>query len=549
MSKKLSFDNDAMSQLYKGVETLSKAVRVTLGPKGRTVLIHKYHGSPDATKDGVTVAKEVELKNPIQNMAARSVKEAANNTVELAGDGTTTTTVLTEAILRNAISYLTKPNNSFFDRIHKRVSPSTFVPIKEGSNSMDIKRGIDIGCEIVYDQLLKYSIPVETDKDIFNVARISGNNEEEIGDLILRAVQLVGRDGIILTENSVDSNSHVKLVEGISIDRGLLSPDFATTEGKSKAEYEDALVLLYNGTLTSVQELIRSVEIAFGSERALVIIADDFDLNVIKFLTTNKKQANAKVIPIKAPGMGSQKYEKLKDLAALTGCKTLDLSTLTKLNISDFGTIKKVIVTKNETTMKVDPSYKELVDNRIIELESELKQCDLDSMKDKIKTRIAQLRGKLAIIQLGARTESELREKRDRLDDAIAATKSAIEEGIIPGSGLTLLRISEDVRYNKFSDNIHIHNGVMAVLDAIKEPAIAILQNAGLDANEIIKTILKSPNRNFGFDSLNEQYYDLLKLGIIDPVKVTRTALKNASSISGVLLTTGCVIYIDEDND
>lgn len=549
MSKKLSFDNEAMSQLYSGVESLSKAVKVTLGPKGRTVLISNHWGSPDATKDGVTVAKSVELDNPIANMAARSVKEAANNTVELAGDGTTTTTVLTEAIFRNAISYLTKPNTGFFNLVKKKLFPSNFVQIKEGSNSMDLKRGIDLGCELVTQELIKYSRPVLAQKDIFDVARISGNNEDEIGDLISGSIKLVGRDGIIITEESDDSLSKIKLVEGISIDRGLLSPNFATEEGSSKVTYEDALVLLHNGTFNGVQELIRSVEISLQSERPLVIIADDFDLNVIKFLSLNKEKNGVRVLPIKAPGMGNQKFERLKDLAALTGCQTLELPTLSKVNISELGRVEKIICTKNETTIKIDTSFKHLVDVRIEELEAELKDCEIESMKDKISTRLAQLKGKLAIIQLGARTESELKEKRDRLDDAISATKSAIQEGIIPGSGLTLLKISQKLKKYQHSDNVHIQNGVMSVLDAIMEPAIAILQNAGLNVNEIISNILRSDLPNYGYDSFVERYGDLIDYGIIDPVKVTRIALKNASSIAGVLLTTGCVISNKPDND
>lgn len=547
MSKKLSFDSEAMGHLYNGVSSLARAVKVTLGPKGRTVLISNEWNSPDPTKDGITVAKAVDLKHPIEAMAATLVREAANKTLEEAGDGTTSTTVLTEAIFKNAISYLTSDEESIFQQLKNMFSKNT-IKIKVGSNSMDLKRGIDKGCELVIKELILQSKPVKTNEDIFNVARISGNNEEEIGHLISKAVKLVGNDGVILTEESPDSTSFVKLVEGISIDRGLLSPDFSTDESRSKATFGEPLVLLFNGTLNSVQDLIRPLEIAHNSERPLLIVAEDYDTNVIKFLVKNKEAAGVKVVAIKAPGMGSQKYERLKDLAAITNCNTLNLDNFNKVTIEDFGSASKVIVTKNETTLTTNGNSQELVLARIKELDQEISSCELDSMKDKLETRKAQLKGKLAIINLGARTESELKEKRDRLDDAVAATKSAIQEGIVAGSGLTLLRISKRLKGKTYSQNIHIQNGINAVLDAITVPAVAILENAGLDVNTIIKNILKSDELNYGFDSFKEEYTDLIKSGIIDPVKVTRLSLQNAGSISGVLLTTGCVISKEINN-
>lgn len=545
MSKKVSFDKDHMlDDIHTGIAILAQAVRVTLGPKGRNVLLHREFGSPHVTKDGVSVAKEVGSDNPIRQMSMDLVKEAAEKTLELAGDGTSSTTVLTEAIFSAARRYLTKPDDSILYQLGNMFFPSRYPILIPGINAMDIKRGIDIASKIVIGKLKEKAIPIKSNKEIFNVAKISGNNDPVIGELISEAVEKVGHTGIIQTEDSLTNESSVKLVTGFQFDRGILNKNFAT-EGESLAEYENPQFFLAPNKISSVQEILRALEIVAQDQSPLVIIADDFDPQILDLLVTNRMQMGLKVIAIKSPGMGTQKFELLKDLAAITGCSTLDPQVgndLSKLNKSHFGTAKKIKVTKSETVIIADDCYADLVESRLKLLNAEISECDIPNVKVKLETRSAQLSGKLAIISLGANTEAELKEKKDRLDDALQATKAAIQEGVIPGAGLTLLRISEELKHIK-SSNKNIQFGINAIKEAIKVPSFAILENAGLDSNGINKSILKSNSFNYGYDSLKEEFADLYESGIIDPVKVTRLAVQNAASIAGLLITTGCVIH------
>lgn len=545
MSRKLSFDNEAMNELYEGVSKLAKVVRVTLGPKGRNVLLPREYGSPHGTKDGISAAKEVFSTNPIHQMAMDLVKEAANNTLENAGDGTTSTTVLTHAVLTEGMRQLNTTYMPFKYYLKHVWDPKTYPTPKPGSNAMDIKRGIDLASELIIEKLKEVAKPIKSSEDVFNVAKISGNNDDEIGNLIRKAIDLVGRKGVIQSEDSPTSTSDVNLVKGLQLDRGFISNDFATDLNKSFAEYDEPYYFLYNGKLDSVQELLRAVEITAQAEKPLIIIADDYDTNVMNFLLRNRLQAGFKLVALKTPGMGDQKFQLLKDLASLTGCQTLNPNiseSLSTINMSHLGTSKKIKITKSNTIIISDELHSDAVNDRITLLREEISQCEIEGIKVKLENRIAQLEGKLAIISIGAATEAALKEKKDRLDDALSATKSALQEGVVPGAGMTLLRISEYNKGYKPSKNEDINKGYQAVMEAIRYPAIAILENAGLSYTLILKRLIGSLNMNEGFNPITESYVDLMKEGIIDPVKVTRLAVKNACSIAGMILTTGCVI-------
>lgn len=551
MSRKLKFDSDAMSDLYAGVDELAKAVKVTLGPKGRNVLLHRAYGSPHVTKDGISVAKEVDSSDPIRKMAMDLVREGANDTVEKAGDGTTSTTVLTHAVLKYGIQALNLRKRTMLSRALNSIGIKS-VNAKNGSNAMDVKRGIDIASDLIIRELSNLKTPVKSSQDIYNVSRISSNNDQEIGLLIKTAIELVGNDGVIQSDDSPTSDSSVSLVEGIKLDRGFVSSEFATDEGRLNAIYDNPYYFLYNGRLDSIQDLLRAVELVMAIEKPLVIIADDYDTNVLNFLLRNRVQAELKVVALKAPGMGDQKFQLLRDLAALTGCSTLDPNVsenLSQITLGHLGTSKSIKVNKGTTVIVADDSHKETVKFRVDDLKSEIAVCELASMKEKLQNRVAQLEGKLAMIYIGANSEVELKEKKDRLDDALEATRAAIEEGIVPGAGMTLLRISERHLGKKHHDNKDINAGVLSVMYAIRTLAHAILDNAGLDSKNIIATLIAEYGLNDGFNPISEKYVNLITEGIIDPVKVTRLAVKNACSIAGMIITTGCIVYKPNENE
>lgn len=549
MSRKLSFDNDAMLRLYNGVELIAKAVKVTLGPKGRNVLLHREFGSPHVTKDGISVAKEVTSSDPVTKMAMELVKEGANDTLENAGDGTTSTTALIYAILTQGISKLNKVRTSWLGKMWDYLYGNIG---KQGSNAMDIKRGMDLASDHIITRLKEVSKPISSLDEVFNVAKISANNDESIGKLIRDAIDLVGTKGVIQSEDSPTVDSYVSSVKGLKLDRGYISVDFATDVNKTFAEYDNPYYFLYNGKLSSTQDILRAVELAITNEKPLIIMADDYDNNVLNLLLRNRLQLGAKLLALKSPGMGDQKFQLLKDLAALTGCKTLEPNiseNLDSISLSHLGTSKRIKVTRSNTVIISDDRNITEVSERIELLKVEEKLCEIDSIKEKIKHRIAQLEGKLAVIFIGAPTEVELKEKKDRLDDALSATKSAIEEGIVPGAGMTLLRISELYKNNEPTKNPDINKGYLAVMEGIRSLAYSILDNAGLDSESIINTLLKDYELNDGYNPVTDSYVDLLKEGIIDPVKVTRLAVKNGVSIASMIITTGCIVYRSTDNE
>lgn len=559
MAKKLNFYLDTLDKIYDGVTGLSKAVKVTLGPKGRTVILYRGMGSPHVTKDGVTVAKDVEFEDSTSNMAAELVKQVSSNTAELAGDGTTTATVLTEALFSRGYKYLVKEYKFLGKLLYKR---STKV------NPMDLKRGMDIAVDMITKELSTSSYKLKSAKDVFNIATISANNDPVLGKLISDAYDKLGPEGVILTEESdqLEPKSELNIIEGLRFDRGMMSPQFSSNRDKSISEYSNPMYLMIPGKVTEFRSLVRSIEISLEKNRALIIIAEDFDMSTIEMLAKNSFKINAKVVAIKSPGMGEQKYQQLQDLAALTGCKTLDPnigSNLGSVTEDMLGSSKSINVTMSTTTIIADQVHSDTTDSRISKLESELNIPGITPYHvDLINKRVAQLKGKLALIKVGARSDGELLEKKDRLEDAIEATKSAIEEGYVAGSGLTLLRISEYLRKGKSiyssATNKDMKLGMEIVLDGVKDPFNQILANSGLDPKQIIKELNsyvelegKSDeermylNRSIGFNSLTNEITNLLDSGVIDPVKVPRMALINANSVAGLLLTTGCSIAIN----
>lgn len=560
MAKKLHFYMDTLTRVNLGVTGLSKAVKVTLGPKGRTVILYRGMGSHHVTKDGVTVAKDVEFDDCTADMAASLVKQVSSKTAELAGDGTTTATVLTEAIFSRGFKSLVKEYNFLGKTLYRR---QTKV------NPMDLKRGIDIAIDAVCKELEKVSHPLKDHIDVFNIATISANNDPVLGKLIADAYEKLGPEGVILTEESTNLEpiSELNLIEGLRFDRGLMSPQFANNREKQLSEYDNPMYLLIPGKVSSFQTLVRAIELSLEKQRGLIIIAEDFDMSVIEMLAKNAFKISAKVVAIKSPGMGEQKYQQMLDIAALTGCKTLDPeigSNLNKLTVEMMGSSKKISVTMTDTTIVADPLHTESTDKRIEGLLAELKTAGITPYHtDLINKRIAKLKGKLAMIKVGARTPGELLEKIDRLDDAIEATKSAIEEGYVAGSGLTLYRIGEKLESNiseslKSITNKDIKKGYMIVAKAIRDPFDQILINAGLNPTQIHNEITDYLDANtptlgevdyninsIGFNSLTNEITDLIKSGVIDPKKVTRLALINAGSMSGLLLTSGCSIALN----
>lgn len=549
MAKKLNFGIDSITKINDGVTDLAKAVKVTLGPKGRTVILYRGFGSPHVTKDGVTVAKDVEFEDSTSNMAAELVKEVSAKTAEHAGDGTTTATVLSEAIFSRGYNALVKRHK--FYPLKKDLVPT-------GVNAMDLKRGIESAVEDVTKRLKEIAIEVEDSNDINDIATISANNDPELGKLIADAYEKLGNEVIILQEESpyLEPTSKLKLIEGIQFDKGFMSPSFTNDQGKSKVEFENPMFLMIPGKVTNPRDLIRAVETSLETGRGLVVIAEDFDVPVLEFLVKNKLQAQAKLVAIKAPGLGEQRYQKLLDLCSVTGCKTLDPKVGEKINSikeSDMGSAHKILITATETIIISDDKYSENINKRLIELDKESKSKGLPPYQvEAIQKRMAQLKGKLAMIQLGARTEAELKEKKDRIEDAIEATKSAIQEGYVVGSGLALYRISEDLKVPK-GINKDFTLGYNIIKEAIKVPLETILTNGGNDPVKIIKEIdklledplLRDGRYKVGYNSLTDNYCDLVHSGVIDPVKVTRLALANASSIACLLLTTGCSISLN----
>jgi chaperonin GroEL len=519
-AKELMFNTDARSKLKRGIDQLAEAVKVTLGPKGRNVVIDKKFGSPTVTKDGVTVAKEVELSDPIENMGAQMVKEVATKTSDLAGDGTTTATVLAQAIFREGLKNVTA-----------------------GANPMELKRGIDKAVEAVTEMLKSLSAPSAGKKEIAQVGTISANNDKEIGNLIAEAMEKVGKDGVITVEEARGLETTLETVDGMQFDRGYLSPYFVTDPEKMEAVQEDAYNQIHDKKISAMKELLPVLEKVALRGRPLVIIAEDVDGEALATLVVNKLRGTLKVTAVKAPGFGDRRKEMLRDIAVLTGGQVISEEVGFKLEnatLNDLGRAKRVVVDKDNTTI-VDGKGKEAdIHGRINEIKAAVEKTTSDYDREKLQERLAKLSGGVAVINVGAATETEMKEKKARVEDALHATRAAVEEGIVAGGGVALIRAQSALDKIRGSEDEKI--GVEIVRRALEEPIRMIAQNAGAEGSIVVAKVKESKDKNFGYNAQTDTYEDLVKAGVIDPTKVTRTALQNAASIAGLLLTTECVV-------
>ena len=519
-AKELLFNTDARSKLKRGVDQLAEAVKVTLGPKGRNVVIDKKFGSPTVTKDGVTVAKEIELSDPIENMGAQMVKEVATKTSDLAGDGTTTATILAQAIFREGLKNVTA-----------------------GANPMELKRGIDRAVEAVVEQLRSISVPSAGKKEIAQVGTISANNDKEIGNLIAEAMEKVGKDGVITVEEAKGLETTLETVEGMQFDRGYLSPYFVTDPEKMEAVLDDPYILIHDKKISAMKELLPLLEKTAQSGKPLLIIAEDVEGEALATLVVNKLRGTLKVCAVKAPGFGDRRKEMLRDIAVLAGGQVISEELGFKLEnttLSDLGRSKRVVVDKDNTTIVDGRGKPDDIKGRIAEIRAAVEKSTSDYDKEKLQERLAKLSGGVAIINVGAATETELKEKKARVEDALHATRAAVEEGIVPGGGVALIRAQSALEKIKGTEDEKI--GVEIVRRALEEPIRMIAQNAGAEGSIVVARVKESKDKNFGYNAATDVYEDLVKAGVIDPTKVTRTALQNAASIAGLLLTTECVV-------
>jgi chaperonin GroEL len=519
-AKELMFNSDARAKLKKGVDALADAVKVTLGPKGRNVVIDKKFGSPTVTKDGVTVAKEVELADAIENMGAQMVKEVATKTSDLAGDGTTTATVLAQAIYREGLKNVTA-----------------------GANPMELKRGIDRAVEAVIEELKKLSTPSAGKKEIAQVGTISANNDPEIGNLIADAMEKVGKDGVITVEEAKGLETTLETVDGMQFDRGYLSPYFVTDPEKMEAVLEDAYLLIHDKKISAMKELLPVLEKIAQTGKPLLIVAEDVEGEALATLVVNKLRGTLKVCGVKAPGFGDRRKEMLVDIAKLTGGKVISEEVGFKLEnavLADLGRAKRIVIDKDNTTVVDGKGKADDIQGRIAEIKVAIDKSTSDYDREKLQERLAKLSGGVAVIHVGAATETEMKEKKARVEDALHATRAAVEEGIVPGGGVALLRAQPALDKVKGTDDEKV--GVEIVRRALEEPIRMIVQNAGAEGSIVVAKVKESKDRNFGYNAATDAYEDLVKAGVIDPTKVTRTALQNAASIAGLLLTTECVV-------
>ncbi|MBL0232464.1 MAG: chaperonin GroEL [Chitinophagaceae bacterium] len=521
MAKQLFFDIEARNKMKKGVDILCNAVKVTLGPKGRNVVIEKKFGSPSVTKDGVTVAKEIELEDPIENMGAQMVKEVASKTADIAGDGTTTATVLAQSIISEGLKM-----------------------VAAGSNPMDIKRGMDKAVNKVIEHLKGQSQTVGNDHSkIQQVASISANNDNEIGKLIAEAMKKVGKEGVITVEEARGTETTVEVVEGMQFDRGYISPYFVTNSEKMEAELENPYILIYDKKISNMKDILHILEKVAQGGRPLLIIAEDLEGEALATLVVNKLRGTLKVAAVKAPGFGDRRKEMLQDIAVLT--KGIVISEeqgykLENADLSYLGTATSITIDKDNTTVVGGKGKKDDISARINQIKSQIENTTSDYDKEKLQERLAKLSGGVAVLNIGAATEVEMKEKKDRVDDALHATRAAVEEGIVPGGGIAFIRAIEALE--KFKGiNEDETTGINIIKRALEEPLRQIVANAGIEGSIIVQKV-KEGKGDFGFNARTEQYENLLKAGVIDPTKVTRIALENASSIAGMLLTTECVV-------
>jgi chaperonin GroEL len=521
MAKEIYFDVEAREKLKRGVDALANAVKVTLGPKGRNVVIGRKFGAPTVTKDGVSVAKEIELKDPIENMGAQMVKEVASKTADIAGDGTTTATVLAQAIITAGMKN-----------------------VAAGANPMDIKRGIDKAVIEIVASLKKMSKEVGSDNDkIKQIATISANNDEIIGALIAKAMKVVGNDGVITVEEAKGTETEVKTVEGMQFDRGYLSPYFVTNTDKMITEMEDPLILIYDKKITNMKELLPVLEPVVQAGKSLLIIAEDIDGEALATLVVNRIRGSLKIAAVKAPGFGDRRKAMLEDIAILTGGEVISEErgmTLENTTMDMLGTAVKVEIDKENTTIINGAGVKKDIAARVNQIKAQIESTTSDYDKEKLQERLAKLAGGVAVLYVGAATEVEMKEKKDRVDDALAATRAAVEEGIVPGGGVALIRAISSLDKLK-GLNEDEDTGIQIVRRAVEEPLRQIIANAGEEGAIIVQKV-KEGKDDFGFNARTEKFEDLYKAGVIDPTKVTRIAIENAASIASMLLTTECVI-------
>ncbi|MFH1995460.1 MAG: chaperonin GroEL [Candidatus Omnitrophota bacterium] len=527
MAKQLLYNEDARRAILRGVEQLSRAVRVTLGPKGRNVVIDKKFGSPMITKDGVTVAKEIELKDPYENMGAELIKEVASKTSDIAGDGTTTATVLAESIYREGIKNVTA-----------------------GANPMALKRGIDKAVEKVIDYLQKISKPINATnkKEVSQVATIAANNDSSIGDLIAEAMSKVGKDGVITVEEGKASKTELEVVEGMRFDQGYLSPYFVTDTERMECAIENPLILIHEKKISSMKDILPILEQSAKAGKPLLIISEETEGEVLATLVVNKLRGTLQCCAVKAPGYGDRRKAMLEDIAILTGGKAIteDLGIkLENVKLDDLGRAKKVRIDKDNTTIVEGAGKTADIQARISQIRKQVDDTDSDYDKEKLQERLAKLAGGVAVINVGAATETEMKEKKARIEDALHATRAAVEEGIIPGGGVALLRCLPIIASLKLSGDEKI--GLDIVKRALEEPIRQIANNAGQEGSIIVQKV-KEQDTNFGYDANTDEIVDMIKFGIIDPTKVTRSALENAASVAGLMITTETVISdIPED--
>ncbi|QDT53667.1 60 kDa chaperonin 5 [Caulifigura coniformis] len=522
MAKLLSFDEDAHKKLLEGVSKLAKAVSSTLGPRGRNAVLDKGWGSPKITKDGVTVAQDVELEDKFENCAVQLVKEAASKTGDLAGDGTTTATVLSEAIYREGLKF-----------------------IAAGADAMSLSRGVQKAVEKVTEELKKMAKPVAANdrKAIEQVARIAGNNDPEIGKILADAMLKVGKDGVITIEEGRGTQTEVELVEGMQFERGYLSPHFVTNEDKQTVELDNCKILIHEEKISNARTLVPVLEAISKSGAPLLIIAEDIEGEALATLVVNKLRGIVKVAAVKAPGYGDRRKAMLEDLAILTGGKAFfkDLGEkLETVNLKDLGTAKKIIIDAENTTVVQGGGQKGAVEGRAAQIRSEIEKTDSDYDREKLQERLAKLAGGVAQINVGAHTETEMKERKDLIDDAMHATRAAVEEGIVPGGGVALLRCGKSLDKVDASGDEAL--GVKLVKNVLEMPLRKIAENAGLDGAVVANNVRKNSDKNYGFDALNEEYGDMFAMGVVDPAKVVRTALQNAASVASLLMTTDSVV-------
>ncbi|MGN7822952.1 chaperonin GroEL [Chitinophaga sp. 22536] len=521
MAKQLFFDVEARNKMKKGVDTLANAVKVTLGPKGRNVVLEKKFGASHITKDGVSVAKEIELEDPIENMGAQMIKEVASKTADVAGDGTTTATVLAQAIIGEGLKN-----------------------VAAGANPMDLKRGIDKAVEAIVANLKEQAQPVgHTEEKIRQVAALSANNDDTIGKLIAEAFGKVGKEGVITVEEAKGTDTTVEVVEGMQFDRGYLSPYFVTNTEKMQTELDNPYILICDKKISSMKDILHILEKTAQSGRPLLIVAEDLDGEALATLVVNKLRGTLKIAAIKAPGFGDRRKEMLTDLAVLTKGTVISEEQGYKLenaDLSHLGTASSVVITKDTTTIVDGHGNKEDIDGRIAQIKAQLSTTTSTYDKEKLQERLAKLSGGVAVLYVGAATEVEMKEKKDRVDDALHATRAAIEEGIVPGGGVAYVRAVAALPELK-GLNTDENTGIALVKRAVEEPLRQIVANCGMEGSVVVQKIREGQG-DYGFNARTEQYEPLLQAGVIDPAKVTRIALENAASIAGMLLTTECVV-------